>query len=135
MALGYLGGLIGDDTDYAPSRRSSVLRRHADRILRVPCRPLQDILQERGAPTHIDYLSIDVEGAELRILASFPFDHYQFGALTIERPTKAVHDLLTEAGYVLDRVRLYDGFYLSAERAAQLNAGTPGFNGTPAKFF
>jgi hypothetical protein len=101
----------------------------------VPCRRLCEILGTAGAPTNIDYLSIDVEGAELRILAEFPFDRYRFAALTIERPTPAVHELLSKAGYVLDRVHFYDGFYLSAERAAQLSIDGLAYAGTPPKFF
>jgi hypothetical protein len=135
IALGYMGGLIGEDTDYAPSRRATVLRHHADKIVRFPCRPLHAILRETCAPSFIDYLSVDVEGAEFRILAEFPFNLYRFGALTIERPTKAVHELLTQAGYVLDRLHLYDGFYLSSERAEQLQIAGSSFSGTPPKFF
>jgi hypothetical protein len=130
-----MGGLLGNDTDYAATRRSSVLRRHANKIMRLPCRPLHDILRMSGAPFEIDYLSVDVEGAELRILSEFPFDRYRFQSLTIERPTKAIHAILTRAGYVLDRIHLCDGFYLSAERAAQLQVDRSDFQGTPPKFF
>jgi FkbM family methyltransferase len=133
IALGYMGGLIGEDTDYAPSRRASILRRHADKVFQVSCRRLEDILESAGAPPEIDYLSMDVEGAEFRILADFPFERFRFGALTVERPTKAVHDLLVDAGYVLDRLHLYDGFYLPGDRVAQ--TGRRSFSGTPRKFF
>ena len=50
--------------------------------------PLATILKKYNAPGVIDYFSFDVEGAETRILRSFPFDEYTFLSLTtIERPT------------------------------------------------
>lgn len=135
LALGYMGGLIADDTDYAPARRASVLRRHADKIIRVACRPLADILKDAGAPAVIDFLSIDVEGAEHRLLQDFPFERYDFRAVTVERPTPEVHDLLSRAGYVLDRLHFSDGFYLSNDTARRLGVDGLSFSGTPRKFF
>nr|MDJ0702972.1 FkbM family methyltransferase [Leptolyngbyaceae cyanobacterium MO_188.B28] len=46
--------------------------------------PLIDILKENQAPKVIDYLSIDVEGYEEKILRNFPFEEYRFSAITIE---------------------------------------------------
>lgn len=135
MALGYMGGLIGDDTDYSPARRPSVVRRHSDKILQVPCRSLAEILADDDAPAVIDFLSVDVEGAEYRILKDFPFDRYTFNALVIERPTREVHELLTAAGYVLDRLHLYDGFYLSADAAALKGIEGRQFSGIDPKPF
>ena len=37
-----------------------------------------------NVPNKIDYLSLDVEGAELFIMEAFPFDKYQFSVLTTE---------------------------------------------------
>jgi FkbM family methyltransferase len=135
LALGYMGGLVGEDTDHAPSRRPATLRRHAAKVLMLPCKPLADILEEAQAPAVIDFLSMDVEGAEYRILKSFPFDRFTFRAITIERPTRKLHALLIEAGYVLDRIKLYDAFYLSRDNARRLQvAGVP-FDGMNPKFF
>ena len=47
-------------------------------IIRIRSRPLATILEENGSPKVIDYLSIDVEGSEERILPSFPFSRYCF---------------------------------------------------------
>jgi hypothetical protein len=54
--------------------------------------PLQALLGDARAPSTIDYLSLDVEGAEALVLApSFPFGagagQYAFRVLTIERPS------------------------------------------------
>ena len=135
LALGYMGGLIAEDTDYAPRRRAAVLRRHRGKIISVPRRRLADIFEAEAVPARINYLSIDVEGAEGRILREFPFENYAFDAITIERPTPEIHTLLTTAGYVLDRLRACDGFYVSRSRARLLQVPPNSFAGMRRKWF
>mmetsp|Transcript_16814 Transcript_16814/g.28525 ORF Transcript_16814/g.28525 Transcript_16814/m.28525 type:complete len:315 (-) Transcript_16814:380-1324(-) len=60
---------------------------------------LEQILDFARAPKVIDYLSLDVEGAEEHVLSKFPFDKYTFYAITVERPSKKVHHTLTIHGY------------------------------------
>ncbi len=45
---------------------------------------VDDILTRAGAPPFIQYVSLDIEGAELEALRGFPFDRYRVGAWTIE---------------------------------------------------
>lgn len=45
---------------------------------------IEALLSTLGVPRIIDYLSIDVEGAEGEILAAFPFDTHAFRCATIE---------------------------------------------------
>lgn len=45
---------------------------------------LGDILTRTHAPATIDFISLDIEGAELDALKGFPFDRYRVGALAIE---------------------------------------------------
>ena len=40
--------------------------------------PLADLLKHADAPAEIDYLSLDVAGAEALVLDGFPFDRYTF---------------------------------------------------------
>ena len=42
---------------------------------------------------------VQVEGAEKLVLSGLDFSQYVFLAVTVERPTKAVHMLLVENGY------------------------------------
>jgi hypothetical protein len=135
LALGYLGGLIGEDTDHTPTKRRALLKKYAKKVTTIPVQGLADILMEAKAPKVIDYLSIDVEGAELRVLESFPFHRFTFTTLTVERPTRPVHTILTNAGYVLDKVQLYEGYYVSHKLAKDLNLPMRHFSGAPRKFF
>ena len=75
-------------------------------------RTLQSILDEVNAPRIIDYLSIDIEGAEIRVLKDFPFDKYIFLAITIERPTPEINQILQSNGYVFVRNAIHDSFYV-----------------------
>jgi len=61
--------------------------------------PLLEILQRYKAPHIIDYLSLDVEGAEYFIMKDFPFDQFNFRTATIERPKQELIDLLYTNGY------------------------------------
>ena len=62
---------------------------------------LHDLLLAFHAPARINYLSLDVEGAEDAVLREFPFSNYTFGALTIERPSQLLQKLLASHGYQL----------------------------------
>jgi FkbM family methyltransferase len=133
--FGYLGGIVADDTDYSRQKRDALLRKQSKKLFHTRSQSLGNILDSIGAPKQIQYLSIDVEGAELRILNGFPFDRYVFDALTIERPTRAIHACLTDAGYVLDKTKWCDGFYLARGTAARLGIKPKPFSGMPSKFF
>merc|ERR1711862_847223 len=58
------------------------------------------ILDQLGAPTTIDYFSLDVEGAESIIMNSFPWRRYVFLVLTVERPKDDLQQALRDNDYV-----------------------------------
>jgi FkbM family methyltransferase len=120
LPFGYLGGIVGEDTDNSMAVRKTLLTRHAASMMKLKTRTLASILDQANAPELIDFMSIDIEGAELRVLSTFPFRQYRFGAITVERPNQELHELLSDSGYILDRVFLYDGFYVSEEIANRL---------------
>lgn len=63
---------------------------------------LTEILDLCGAPQIIDFLSLDVEGAELEVLKGINFDHYKFKYLLIEIwDLDTVNKFLVNAGYTL----------------------------------
>jgi len=67
----------GDETagelDRLTSRRQTARRHHT---VNVPCKPLSSILLDHGLE-RADFLSLDVEGAEDRVLATVPPDAFQ----------------------------------------------------------
>ena len=62
--------------------------------------PLVDVLQKYHVPQTIDYMSLDVEGAEYLIMQDFPFDTYTIRVMTIERPTPELIKLLHQHDYL-----------------------------------
>jgi FkbM family methyltransferase len=85
---------------------------------------LDEILEKAKAPRHIDYLSIDVEGAELNVLQGFSLDKYEVDALTIEHnnePVKreAMRQLLERNGYERVRSWVVDDWYVRKPLAAR----------------
>jgi len=87
-------------------------------VITVETISLNDLLIERGAPAVIDYLSLDTEGSELRILEAFDFDRWDVRAITVEHNftplREALHDFLSERGYrrELEGVSLFDDWYV-----------------------
>lgn len=104
----FLGGILDQGTDSGKITDISKLE-----IRKLPTIPLVKILEQYKAPTTIDYLSIDVEGAETRILKNFPFDRYVFNSITIERPSQVLQDLLLANEYILvKKIPGLDSFYI-----------------------
>ena len=52
-------------------------------VQKVPCIPLHSLLLALNQ-THIDYFSLDVEGVELDILKTIPFDKLDIRTLSVE---------------------------------------------------
>lgn len=74
-------------------------------IEEAPIRALGSLLDEMGAPQLIHFLTLDVEGAEVDVLQSFPFDRYTIGAASVEHSgfdesRAAVAGILTRQGMV-----------------------------------
>ena len=88
--------------------------------IEVAAAPLEDILVKHNAPQKIQYLSIDIEGSEYDALCNFPFDRYQFEAITIEGAR--CDELLQDHGYRLVKSPFceveWEHFYLPAEPGA-----------------
>lgn len=75
---------------------------HKEEMLQVPVRRLDALLDEHEM-TQVDFISLDVEGAEVAILSSFDFDKYDVTAWSIENnvETGDIPDIMTAAGYKL----------------------------------
>jgi FkbM family methyltransferase len=100
-----LGGIIGSDCDNISADSAFVVQ--------IETQTLDAILRSCNAPKEIDYLSIDIEGAEDRALLTFPFNDFMFRSITIERPSLKLRSVLQENGYVLIKeVPGLDCFYI-----------------------
>lgn len=83
------GGIEHEDFDNDPKRPKS-----NDPSVSLYTVPLVQVLERFQAPHKIDYLSLDVEGAEYYVMKDFPFDRYTISILSIERPRQELVDLL-----------------------------------------
>ena len=82
-------------------------------IFAVRSLPLIRILQQHHAPACIDYMSVDIEGAEDMALLGFDFDQYVFRCMTIERPSQELKAKLANNGYCLVKeIPGLDSFYI-----------------------
>ncbi|MEM7179007.1 MAG: FkbM family methyltransferase [Pseudomonadota bacterium] len=74
--------------------------RHQGEVIKVEVRSLAQILDAHDL-RQIDYISLDVEGAEMSVLRDFPFEAYQITAFTIENndANREVPALMAANGY------------------------------------
>ena len=108
---GLFGSIMSDEEAGSQGRAN---------VVEVPSASLANILRSNDAPHIIDYLSIDIEGAEDRALLTFPFNDYTFRCLTIERPSAELHAVLIENGYQLIKcMPELDNFYVHAKFAGE----------------
>ena len=62
--------------------------------------PLLEVLERYNTPREIDYLSLDVEGAESLIITRFPLNEYKIKVITVERLDEEGMAYLQKYGYV-----------------------------------
>jgi FkbM family methyltransferase len=78
--IGVLSGVADETiTDECPAQRLS-----SQKFYEVDCITFEDLFREYNVPPIIDYMSLDVEGAEFLILETFPFSKYTLMTATIE---------------------------------------------------
>ena len=83
---------------------------------------LSRILSYFHAPPRIDYFSLDVEGHEERVMASFPFEKHRISLLTVERPSGRLQSTLRAKGYeyVCDHGHYGDQLWVDASMSTLL---------------
>lgn len=93
-------------------------------VYQVETVSLNDLLASNGAPSQIDYLSVDTEGSELDILGAFDFAKYDVRIITVEHnftsDREKIYKLLTPRGFVrvLERFSMWDDWYINRDPAA-----------------
>ncbi len=82
---------------------------------------LNTLLSQHNCPMIIDYLSLDIEGAELSVLTEFfRIPKYRFRCMTVEYQQDAgilmrLERLMEPHGYTLDKVQAWDAFFITRE--------------------
>lgn len=110
------GGQWGGLVNFLPTAwQCEAAKRHTPEIW-VTTATLKAVLERNHAPTLIDYLSLDIEGAEVPVLEEyFKSPTHQFRCLTVEfRDSDTLMRLcriLEPHGYILEDVRAWDAFF------------------------
>ena len=100
----YVGETFFGESSIFPDWRAGSTKKRV-----LPCRTLDSILEEfLPEDTHIDFMSIDVEGAENELFEGFHLEHYKPSILAIEIKVDSIEELLShplynvlcDAGYI-----------------------------------
>ncbi|CAF1510254.1 unnamed protein product [Adineta ricciae] len=99
------GNAVAGDIKSMDESFKNAFHKHSKQIQRVPCAPIGTYLSAMGI-THIDFFSLDVEGAELSVLLTMDWNihvHY----LLIENSSKIpnITDLLQNRGFRVQEFR------------------------------
>jgi FkbM family methyltransferase len=77
-------GEVSRMAEIKPEDAQDESRLRGARMIEVQTTTLNDLLTDHQAPRVIDYMSVDVEGAELEILGAFDFDRWDVRAMSVE---------------------------------------------------
>lgn len=87
------------------------LQEHEDNIIfGALAKPLNDLLVEANAPKNINFLSLDVEGAEIEVLKGINHDEFRFEYICIEcRDEQKIILYLKHIGYeFVEKLSIHD---------------------------
>jgi FkbM family methyltransferase len=79
----------------------------------VPCHRIDTVLDDYGVEI-VDYLSIDVEGAELEVLRGIDFERVHINIIGVEHSPRfsEVYDLLTMSGFEYQGLLFFDEIFV-----------------------
>jgi FkbM family methyltransferase len=88
-------------------------------VIEVRTTTLMDVLRDAEAPRFIEYMSLDTEGSEYKILENFDFTKYTFGLIDVEHnyiePRRTdIRTLLLKNGYLYKGANKFDDMYMHA---------------------
>ena len=118
---GVFGGIVGKMDGKLANRKKEPHSKPQDRYTAS----FLSVLERFSVPASIDYLSLDVEGAEYMIMKEFPFDRYQIKVMTVERPSSELRLLLESNGYMFLKDLAWWGETLWAHRSTGLTPDHP----------
>jgi FkbM family methyltransferase len=109
----------GMQSDAFKDSWSGVRKQHGE-TYDVKTISLNDLLDKNNAPEYIEFLSIDTEGSEYKILNAYDFSR-KFGLITVEHNHTEnkvpIENLLKEKGYIqiLENISRHDSWFVSQE--------------------
>uniref|UniRef100_A0A2P2IA64 Protein Star-like n=1 Tax=Hirondellea gigas TaxID=1518452 RepID=A0A2P2IA64_9CRUS len=91
----------------------------------VPCYPFYNILEAVGNPI-VDFLSLDIEGAELEVLKTIPWDKVKIRLICVEvihtqGGEDAVKSFLKEKGYTFLLTKKFDSYFYKTDLASGMS--------------
>ncbi len=122
---GLFGGLV-DQMEDVHDNFAKHFFKGEKKVIEVPCFPLFSIFLALNI-SHVDYFSLDVEGPELEILKTIPFDRVTFDLIMVEyyvincdectqKKKKDLTDVMTASGqYSLNETSSLDLFFLRSD--------------------
>jgi FkbM family methyltransferase len=117
-ALSRMYDIVPDDTHEQKGKRLPAAQSD---ICKVKTISLNQLLSDAGAPSFIDFISIDTEGSEMEILSAFDFSKWRFGAICVEHNhtpmREEIFDLLVKNGYrrKWEDFSKFDNWYVPVE--------------------
>lgn len=91
-----VGGIVGDEFD---NHGNTTTKPGVDVTMYTTT--LARVLDLVNAPKRIDYMSLDIEGAEYHALKGFDFRRYTIDLITVERPKEKTHQSDTGQKWIL----------------------------------
>lgn len=118
---GVYGGIVGRMDERLANRKKEPDSQIEERYTA----PLNEVFSQYHVPATIDYLSLDVEGAEYLIMKDFPFEQYEIKIMTVERPNEELRTLLAQKGFIFLKDLAWWGETLWAHKSTGLTPDHP----------
>lgn len=127
--LGLFSSIAPDYEDVAQRYQKRHLEFGGFKKMEVPAVTLNSVLSELGAPSDIEFISIDVEGSEMQVLEGLDLEQFHPRVLLVEANDVEAHrklnEYLTSQGYHWATQRYTNHFYCAHRRDTRLIAEVP----------
>lgn len=94
---------------FAHAKYSNTIRKNQEEVIEffAKAKTLNSLLIESNSPKKIDFLSIDVEGAEIEVLKGIDYSNYEFKYILVEsREIEKISNFLSKHSYKLIEKKL-----------------------------
>ena len=97
---------------FAHANHSNTIRKNKEEVIEffAKAKTLDSILIECDAPKKIDFLSVDVEGAEIEVLKGINFVSHEFKYILVEsREIEKISNFLSKHNYnIIEKLSYHD---------------------------